>query len=113
MQFLRGVLIVMILVIYGYTAVVMGRDGFDFISPFLSNIRAVNWSGQFNLDFMCYLGMSAAWVAWRHRFSSAGLGMAALAAVFGFMFLAPYVVVAMTRAKGNVTMLVLGEQARV
>ena len=93
MQLLKGVLIILILGIYGYTAGVIGRDGLDFFTPFLTSIFAVNWSGQFNLDFMSYLILSALWVAWRHCFTTRGLVFAGLSAVLGFVFFAPYLLV--------------------
>ncbi len=110
MQFLKGVLIVLIVGIYGYTGVVIARDGMDFFTPFLTNVFAVDWSGQFNLDFMSYLVLSALWVAWRHRFSTRGLVFAGFSAVLGFVFFAPYVLVQTMRVD-DVRALVLGEQA--
>ena len=110
MQLLRGILIVQIVAIYGYTAVVMGRDGIDFFTPFLTSIFAVNWSGQFNLDFMSYLILSALWVAWRHRFSTGGLVMAGLSGVLGFVVFAPYLLVQSLKVQ-SVKALVLGAHA--
>jgi hypothetical protein len=35
----------------------------------------MSWSGQFNLDFMTFLGLSAVWVAWRHQFTRGGVAL--------------------------------------
>lgn len=111
MTLLKGVLIVLAIAIYGYTLVVIGRDGFGLIPVFFGNLFAVNWSGQFNLDFATYLILSALWVAWRHKFSGAGLMMAAIASVAGMAFFAPYLLVQMRRAD-SVGALLLGAQGK-
>ncbi len=60
---LRGILIVLFVGIALYTIVVVARDGFGLIPVFFGDLIAMNWSGQFNLDFACYLVLSALWVA--------------------------------------------------
>ena len=111
MQFLRGVLIVLTPVIYVYTVFTVANDGLDFMTPYLTNVFSVTWSGQISLDFTCYLICSALWVAWRHKFSTGGLVMGVCASVLGFLFFAPYVLWQSLRC-ANVRALVLGAQTK-
>jgi hypothetical protein len=50
----------------------------------------MTWSGQFNLDFMTFLGLSGIWVAWRHQFTGGAIALGVVAFFGGMMFLAPY-----------------------
>jgi hypothetical protein len=65
--------------------------------------------GQFNLDFMGMLTLSALWVAWRHRFSKAGLGLGALAFFGGSLFLSIYLLVVSRQSGGDMKELLLGK----
>ena len=66
----------------------MGANhGMGLLDVFFGDIAAMGWPGQFNLDFMGMLTLSAPWVAWRHRFSSAGLALGVLALFGGGLFL--------------------------
>ncbi|MFN9357108.1 MAG: hypothetical protein ACK6A4_09875, partial [Alphaproteobacteria bacterium] len=49
--------------------------------------------GQFNLDFMGFLILSALWTAWRNGFSALGLILAVVAAFGGMAFLSIYVLI--------------------
>jgi hypothetical protein len=71
-------------------------------------MAAVGWAGQFNLDFMSMLTLSALWVAWRHRFSAAGLLLGVLAFFGGALFLTAYLLIVSRRA-GGVNEVLLGE----
>lgn len=93
-----------------YTGVVMSRHGGDFISLFFGEIVRMTWVGQFNLDFLCMLLLSALWVAWRHRFSAAGIGLAGLALLGGTPFLCIYLLVESARSGGDVGALLLGSR---
>jgi hypothetical protein len=65
--------------------------------------------GQFNLDFLSLLTLSAVWVAWRHQFSVAGLGLAALALFGGGLFLTAYLFILSVQSRGNVKEVLLGK----
>ena len=110
MIFLRTLSIAFLVVIAIYTTVAISNDGFDLVTPFISDIIAMNWSGQFNIDFMMYLILSAIWVAWRHDFSGGGLVLAAIASVGGFLFLGVYLLVQIRRSEGDVERLMLGDR---
>jgi hypothetical protein len=55
------------------------------------------------------LALSAIWVAWRHQFSAAGLGLAVLAFFGGTGFLSAYLLVVSLRAKGRMDDILLGQ----
>ena len=97
-------------VLAAHTAVVISREGLDLLPVFFGDITALTWSGQFNLDFLLMLALSAVWVAWRHRFSPAGMALGAGALVGGILFLIPYLLIATRTAKGDAKSMVLGEQ---
>jgi hypothetical protein len=93
-----------------YTLIVSGTYGWNFFPTVLANVQALNWSGQFNIDFACYLVLSAIWVAWRNRFSAQGMVFALLALVGGILFFAPYLLLLSINTNGNMKKLLLGEQ---
>lgn len=97
-------------VLAAYTAVVISREGVDLLPVFFGDIAALTWSGQFNLDFLLMLTLSALWVAWRHRFSPIGFALAGGALVGGILFLIPYLLIASRAAKRDTKALLLGER---
>lgn len=106
----RIVLVVMFVSILAYSGVVIANDGWIFVPTFLGDIARLKWSGQFNLDFMFLLVFSSTWLAWRHHFSLAGIGLGLLGVVTGTALLAPYVLIATLRAKGDMRVVLLGER---
>lgn len=109
MKAFRGLLVVLWLSIAGYTLVVVANHGFGLFPVFFGDMAKLGWPGQFNLDFMCMLALSGLWVAWRHRFSPAGVALGVLAFFGGAFFLAAYLFVVSRRAGGGVEALLLGE----
>ena len=106
----RALLIVLWLVIAGYTAVVAANHGMDLMPIFFGDMTKLEWPGQFNLDFMSMLTLSGLWVAWRHQFSAAGLALGLLALFGGAFFLTAYLLVVSVQAQGDVKELLLGRQ---
>lgn len=105
---LRVYLVVALVTLACYTLLVGLEHGWNLLPVFVSNIAAINWSGQFNLDFLSFLGLSAIWVAWRHQFTGAGIVLGVAAFFGGMMFLAPYLLWASARAGGDPGELMLG-----
>ena len=91
-----------------YTMAILPEHGLAFVPVFVTDLAGLSWRGQFNLDFACYLVLSALWVAWRGGFSRAALGLAAVASVAGILFLAPYLIWLSLHAQGDVKALLLG-----
>jgi len=104
----RAFLVVVFLVIAGYTLAVVANHGLNLLAVFFGDITAMRWPGQFNLDFMCMLLLAGLWVGWRHRFSVAGMVLGLLAVFGGALFLSAYLLVESFRAKGDVRTLLLG-----
>jgi len=104
----RVLLVAMWAAILGYTAIVVANHGMGLLPVFFGDMAKMAWPGQFNLDFMCMLSLSALWVAWRHHFSGGGLMLAVLALVLGASFLSAYLLVVSLQAKGDVRELLLG-----
>jgi len=61
-----------------------------------------------NFDFMCFLMLSAIWVAWRNHFTAKGLGLAVLAFFGGMFFLSIYLLILSFRSNGNIESVLLG-----
>jgi hypothetical protein len=106
----RIFLAALLLVLGGYTLVVASRHGWDLLPVFFGDIAALTWNGQFNMDFLGFLLLSGLWVAWRHHFSAAGLGLGLVAVFGGMLFLGTYLLVAGVPARGDLRVLLLGAQ---
>lgn len=105
---LRLLLSLMLVVVLAYTGVVISRHGLDLFPVFFGDMARMGWAGQFNLDFMCMLALSALWVAWRHRFSPGGLALALMAFLLGTAFLCVYLLSEVVRGRRDVQALLLG-----
>jgi hypothetical protein len=91
-----------------YTGVVIYAHGLDLLPIFFGDIAKMGWPGQFNLDFSCFLMLSALWTAWRNGFSVTGLILGLLALVGGAGFLLLYLFVLTVQSRGDVAYLLLG-----
>ena len=76
MLMFRGFLIIFLAGLVGYTIAVIANHGWDLLSVFFGDMAAMGWPGQFNLDFLGFLALSALWVTWRHGFSPTGFALA-------------------------------------
>ena len=110
MRLFRVLLAVMLVVLAGYTAIVVTNHGLNLLSVFFGDIAEMEWPGQFNLDFFGFLLLSALWTAWRHHFSPIGLALGVVALFGGMGFLTVYLLAASYRAKGDVKAVLLGPQ---
>lgn len=96
------------LVLIGYTAVVIANHGIGLLRVFFGDMLVMAWPGQFNLDFMMMLSLSALWVSWRHRFSVGGLALGLLALGGGASFLTVYLLVLSLQCQGDMKRVLLG-----
>ena len=110
MTLFRLLLVLIFAVITLYTGVVVANHGLNLLPVFFGDMAALAWPGQFNLDFMCMLALSGLWVAWRHRFSGAGIALGLVAFFGGALFLSVYLFVESFRTGGNVEALLLGQR---
>jgi hypothetical protein len=111
LTYFRLILIALWLILGVYTGVVIFHHGIGLLPIFFGDIGALAWPGQFNLDFLCFLVLSALWTAWRNGFSAVGLGLAVVAFFGGAGFLLPYLLWLSVRAKGNLRNILLGVHA--
>ena len=93
-----------------YTGAVILQHGWGLLPIFFGDIGRVVWPGQFNLDFLCFLILSALWTAWRDAFSARGLLLAVPALFGGAGFLLPYLFFLTVREKGDIKAVLLGRQ---
>ena len=108
MNALRSLLVVMLGSMAGYTAMVAGRMGWNPLPSFQGDVVALIWPGQLHLDLLCYLILSALWIAWRHRFSIGGVLLGLLGVAGGILFFAPYLLWVIHREKADVARVLLG-----
>lgn len=73
-----------------YTVMAGQEFGWNLISVFFAELLAVNWQGQFNLDFAGYLSLFAIWCVWRNEYSPLSWGLAVVGASAGMLFLTIY-----------------------
>ncbi len=109
MALFRVFLVICLVVNVAYTSVTIADHGWNLMPVFFGNMAEMGWPGQFNLDFMCFLALSAIWVSWRHQFSGAGLALGVLAFFGGILFLSIYLLVQINRSGGDARVLLLGE----
>jgi hypothetical protein len=111
MNLLRTVLVVHLAVLSAYTAVVMINHGWNLFPTFFGDMAAMGWAGQFNLDFIGFLMLSALWTAWRNGFSPLGLLLGVVAFFGGMVFLSIYVLILSLSAR-DIQEILLGRAAR-
>lgn len=110
MMLLRVLLLTIFAVVATYTGIVISRHGLDLLSVFFGDMAELAWPGQFNLDFMGMLALSGLWVAWRHRFGTAGFALGLLAFFGGALFLSAYLFIESLRTRGDARALLLGQR---
>lgn len=108
MPLFRLFLLTCLIAIAAYTSVTISNHGLNLLPVFFGDMAEMAWPGQFNLDFMGFLALSAIWTAWRHQFSAAGLGLGVLAFFGGMLFLPIYLLIQTGRSRDDMKVL-LGE----
>jgi hypothetical protein len=105
---LVGLLLAKTITLLIYTYLTVQHEGWNLLEVIRTNILSLNWSGQFNLDFICYLLLSGLWIMWRNRFSTASMAISIVAMTIGIMVFAPYLTYLIIREKGNLQRVLLG-----
>ena len=108
MPLFRLFLFACLIAIVAYTPVTIANRGLNLLPVFFGDMAEMGWPGQFNLDFMGFLALSALWVSWRHQFSPAGLALGLIAFFGGMLFLSAYLLVQIGRTGGDMKLLLLG-----
>jgi hypothetical protein len=93
-----------------YTLFAFQKEGADLWSVFTNNVLSLNWSGQFNLDFICYLTLSGFWIMWRNKFTNKSIVLGLVAMVLGIVLFAPYVLWLTNKENGNIKRVLIGDR---
>ena len=109
MNAFRAWLIVIVATVWVYTALVIRDHGPNLFPTFFGDMAKLGWPGQFNLDFMFMLSLSGLWVAWRNRFSGAGIALGIGAFFLGAPFLSIYLLYLLSQTKGDVRAALAGD----
>lgn len=96
------------IVIYTYFA--SQNAGWGLFDVFIGDLMKINWNGQFNLDFSCYLLLSAIWIMWRNHFKISSVLFAIVAMIVGIMVFAPYLLYLLSVEKGNLKKVLVGNR---
>ena len=111
MNIFRLFLLIIALSVIGYTLPVIQSEGILILLPtFFGEMNNLNWQGQFNLDFLTFLLMSAFWTAWRNKFSLRGNLLAIGAFFLGAPYLAIYLIYLSFVCEGDIKLMLLGER---
>jgi len=110
MTLFRLFLAALLVAVIAYTIPVVMNHGLGLIPIFFGDIQAMEWPGQFNMDFAGYLLLSALWVSWRHHFKPVGLLLGVIAFFGGIPFLTSYLLIASFKSNGEINALLLGPQ---
>lgn len=106
----RIFLITFLIVLLVYTVIVAANHGTDLFSVFFGDMLAINWPGQFNLDFMGFLMLSALWVVWRNDFTPMSFVLGFFAFLGGMTFLPVYLLFLSVKTNGDIAQMLLGNQ---
>lgn len=109
MTLLRLYAFVFLIVLVIYTGIVMANYGAGLVPIFFGDIAAMTWPGQFNLDFLGFLILSALWIGWRHEYSLTGWLLTPLALFGGMLFLTLYILIQSFRLDADLKALLIGE----
>jgi magnesium-transporting ATPase (P-type) len=104
----KTLLILQTITVLVYTLFTFRNEGVNLFQVFFYNITAVNWNGQFNIDFLSYLMLSASWIMWRNKFSSNSIFLGISAMVIGIIIFAPYIVYLLKKEKGDFKKVLIG-----
>ena len=111
MPLLRTVLVIHLAILSAYTLIVIQNQDMTLFPVFFGDMAAMGWPGQFNLDILGFLILSALWTAWRNGFSTLGLVLAVIALFGGMAFLSIYLLI-LSLGTDNIRDILLGVQAR-
>ncbi len=107
---LKSLVIIQTIALLVYTGFAIKNEGWTLFYIFTNNITALNWNGQFNLDFSCYLTLSEIWIMWRNKFSTPSILFALIAMIIGIIAFAPYLLYLVTKEKGDLKKVLLGDR---
>lgn len=93
-----------------YTFITYQIEGPDLFGVFINDIKSLSWSGQFNLDFLCYLILSGFWIMWRNQFTTKSIILGTVAMVLGIVLFAPYLLWLTYKENGDLKRVLVGNR---
>ena len=108
MNAFRLFLVSFLIVLVVYTLIVLANHGPNLFAVFFGDMLALTWPGQFNLDFMGFLILSAIWVVWRNEFTPISFLLGLLALVGGMTFLPIYLLYLSFQSNGDIAQMMMG-----
>ncbi|AEI49122.1 hypothetical protein [Runella slithyformis] len=93
-----------------YSFLAFQHEGINLFAIFIANLQSLDWNGQFNLDFSCYLTLSGLWIMWRNQFSAGSIAVGSMAMVIGILLFAPYILFLLAKEKGDLKKVLTGER---
>jgi hypothetical protein len=109
MKAFRIFLVTVFLTVVVYTFMVGSKHGWSLFSPFFGDIMAMNWAGQFNLDFSFFLLFVGLWIAWRNKFSTTGIALGLFTLVGGIPFVSAYLFLLSLKANTGIKEILVGK----
>jgi hypothetical protein len=106
----KTLLVIQSLGLLAYTFIAFQTEGATLFSVALNNLKSLTWSGQFNLDFLCYLTISGIWIMWRNKFSRISILVGTCAMILGIVFFAPYFLWLMNKENGDLKRVIVGDR---
>lgn len=94
-----------------YTMFSFINEGPNLFAVFIKNLLALNWNGQFNLDFMSYLTLSGIWIMWRDKFSLISVITGFSAMILGILFFAPYLIFLFYKENTSIKKVLVGRHS--
>ena len=105
----KALLVVQTLALLAYTFIAFQKEDASLFIVALNNIKSLTWSGQFNLDFSCYLLLSGLWIMWRKKFKTTFIIIGFAAMILGIIFFAPYLLYLMAKENGDLKKVLVGD----
>lgn len=109
-HFFQALLIAQTIGLLTYTLFAFKTEGANLFRVFSNNVFLLNWSGQFNLDFLCYLTLSGIWIMWRNKFKTTSILLGVLAMVIGIVLFAPYLLWLINKENGDLKRVIIGNR---
>ncbi len=109
MKLFPSLLFTMLAVLLCYTGIVIATHGLNLLPVFFGDMAKMAWPGQFNLDFLTMLTLSASWTVWRNGFTANAWILAVAAFFLGGVFLTAYLLWLYRKHDGDWTTIIVGE----
>jgi len=109
MKAFRLFLVAVFVTVLAYTYIVVKNHGWSLFSTFFGDIKAMNWPGQFNLDFSFFLIFAGMWMGWRNKFNATGIALGLFTLVGGIPFVSAYLLILSLKSNGGIKEILIGK----